>query len=549
MIAAFMADTTSAQLSPGDLHRAHAFLDGVANCAKCHDRDRGELRAKCLDCHSAIRARIAAGQGLHAQPDYRDCQHCHVEHQGRDFALVWWPEGDSAFDHALTGYVLRGRHIQAPCRACHRPENMRDAAPLVAQKKDLARTYLGLDTTCLSCHHDEHRGQLASTCQQCHTLDGWTPAPGFDHGRTKFALTGKHTATACAKCHETVPDPGQARDTSYLRLANVKHGNCTDCHQDTHGGRFGGRCESCHNTGGWTVTQTAAFDHARARYPLEGAHRQVACEKCHPAGQKKTGLKFARCLDCHQDHHKGEFAHRSQQGACEECHTVAGFAPALFTIEQHAAGDFALREAHLAVPCNACHSSKAAPFAGRRAPFTWSATHCQDCHPDVHKGTLARMVERDGCDGCHSESAWSAIAFNHDSTAFPLRGRHASAVCAACHKGDTTVVTIARLAFAPMKRDCESCHRDIHRGQFAVTDSLPATRCDRCHTSENWRPERFDHSRTEYPLDGAHAKAPCSGCHKPSTVDGAPFVNYQIADRTCRACHGADTVVPAGGPR
>jgi hypothetical protein len=51
---------------------------------------------------------------------------------------------------------------------------------------------------------------------------------------------------------------------------------------------------------------------------------------------------------------------------------------------------------------------------------------------------------------------------------------------------------------------------------------------------------------TEYPLDGAHAKVPCAQCHKPSPSEGFAFIDYQINDRTCRACHGTDDVKAKG---
>ncbi|MBI3872432.1 MAG: hypothetical protein HY304_05085 [candidate division Zixibacteria bacterium] len=542
--------TAKGQLSPGELHRSHAFLEGVEHCTQCHDRDRGAMREKCLACHVEMNGRISAGLGLHARPEYRDCQNCHVEHQGRDYNLVWWKDGEQSFDHAFTGYSLRGHHAHTACRTCHRPEFVRDADTLLARHKSLDRTYLGLDTTCLSCHHDEHRGQLAPSCEQCHTFAAWSPAPGFDHGRTQFVLSGRHATTACGKCHRTVHDQAAWGDSAFLAFAGVHHDRCTDCHQDAHSGRFGAACESCHNTQGWSLATAAVFDHAKTRYPLAGRHEQVICGRCHPPGRPKTGLKFENCRDCHKDYHSGEFADRPRGGACEECHSAAGFSPAQFSLELHQSTRFPLREAHLALPCNTCHGERKSRFVGRRGRFKWESTRCQDCHQDVHQGQLATLVGQSGCEGCHSEGAWASISFDHARTGFTLEGAHDQARCASCHHGDSTLAAAARVAFVPLKRDCSSCHRDVHGGQFAVADSVPAVRCDRCHTPANWHAEKFNHNTaTDYPLEGAHAKVPCNGCHKPSRRDGELFVSYAIADRACRGCHGTDDVKSGGSVR
>ena len=64
---------------------------------------------------------MATGKGLHARPEYRDCKTCHVEHQGVEYELVWWGKaGKKAFDHALTGQPLSGKHATLSCEQCHK---------------------------------------------------------------------------------------------------------------------------------------------------------------------------------------------------------------------------------------------------------------------------------------------------------------------------------------------------------------------------------------------------------------------------------------------
>src|SRR5665647_3163033 len=71
----------SAQISPGDLSKAHAGLEGISNCTKCHDVGNKVTREKCLACHKEIKANIAAHKGFHASAEVgnKDCFVCHNE--------------------------------------------------------------------------------------------------------------------------------------------------------------------------------------------------------------------------------------------------------------------------------------------------------------------------------------------------------------------------------------------------------------------------------------------------------------------------------------
>jgi hypothetical protein len=541
LLAAMKTNRASGQLSPGDLHKSHAFLDGVENCGRCHDRDRTQVRVHCLECHTELQSRIAVGQGLHAKPEYHDCQKCHVEHQGRDYDLIYWKDGEKNFEHSLTGFTLHGKHATLDCRTCHRDQFIQSRDELQKRKKDFSKTYLGLDTTCVSCHRDEHRGQFAAACSQCHTQDGWRPAPGFNHDKTEFVLTGLHKTKACEKCHAAVRTPDDPTDSVYIKFAGVHHETCQTCHRDVHENQLGDRCENCHTTDGWKSVADAKFDHSKTRFPLEGLHATVACAKCHREGESKRGLKFAACRDCHSDWHNGEFANRPRKGDCEECHSVKGFRPALFTVEQHQQTSFVLRDAHLAVICSDCHGESGARFKSRTGRFTFASTACVDCHPDAHAGRVAKYIEESSCRECHSEVAWTSVQFQHEKTGYRLEGKHAKVACGSCHHRADSTAAVGDI-FAPVGRECRVCHTDIHHGQFA--DSLMAdngvkdTRCERCHTPDDWHRVNFNHNtQTRFALDGAHAKVPCGGCHKPTSDGQASFVVYRMPDISCRACH------------
>jgi hypothetical protein len=523
------------QISPGPLSWAHSRLEGSTRCLECHDPSQGASSAKCLACHDTLRARIEAGRGLHARPEYGECRECHVEHQGEEYALVWWGEaGRESFDHGLTGYVLEGRHRQLDCDRCHVPP----VGPSASGSGTLARTYIGLATACSSCHVDEHRGQLADrSCDACHTQEGWTPAPGFDHGQTSWPLTGKHAAVGCAQCHVATEAHPERHAALYREYRGVST-SCAGCHEDTHRGRLGTSCETCHSTAGWRGALRAGFDHARTAYPLEGRHAMLACERCHAAG-RPLRMAHARCTDCHADAHAGQLAHRPDGGACESCHDVAGFRPARFGVDEHAKTEYPLTGAHLAVACDRCHQ-KTTPPGGHGVKKTvqlrFASTRCGQCHRDPHGAGLTRLVAESGCEACHDVASWRTVEFDHASTTYPLTGRHADVGCAQCHREATAAATPAHLRFAGVSRTCEGCHRDPHQGQF---DRGAGTGCDRCHTTADLRATRFDHNRdSAYRLDGAHARLACAACHREEIRNGVGVVRYRPLPTTCSGCHG-----------
>ncbi len=523
------------QISPGRLHRSHAFLEGVENCTKCHEPDRTQLAERCLACHASIKERLQNGKGLHGTGKYRECQTCHVEHQGRDFDLIYWENGRDKFDHERTGYGLEGKHTTLKCNECHQPKFIGKLALGPDERVDRARTFLGLDTACASCHPDEHRGQLGVACQSCHVQQAWKPATGFDHRKTAFFLLGKHATVPCIKCHRMATGQPIDGDAQYPLFKPVSHASCTDCHTDPHKGKLGQSCRNCHNETGWRVTDEANFDHNRTRYPLEGRHASVACGKCHSPGRPKSGLRFAACLDCHSDFHKGQFANRLSKGACEECHTVAGFRPARFDMAQHDETQSPLRGSHRAVPCSACHL-RTTQSPSREFLFKFASRECQACHADPHRGEVKRLVEEAGCRSCHNEESWRTVVFDHNRTEFALAGRHAFVACVKCHRGSTNDSQPRVVVFRGAAKTCDGCHSDVHRAQFVSTGG--STDCSSCHTSQNWKAEQFDHVvNARFALDGAHRGVPCQKCHPTVTAGDDHYVKYKPVDVACVSCH------------
>jgi len=617
-----------AQISPGKLSAPHAKFEGSLDCMKCHDAEHGVSPQKCLACHQPLRQRISRGKGLHAHRDYADCRKCHIEHHGNEFQLIWWGEaGPTSLDHALTGYTLEGAHAKLDCQKCHHQENIQDRGPLIAQGKDLRRTFLGLDTGCLSCHTDEHAGQYKQTeCVSCHSMDRWKPANRFDHTTTKYPLLGRHQTVACTKCHlpegvdpekakpselrfrgiasdrctdchrdehrgqfatercsschtvddwpttnfdhsrsaypltgrhlqvdchrchVSVVDPASETRESYRLLRGVKYADCTDCHKDTHEGRLGPSCVGCHSTDAWKSIQGAEFDHGRTRYPLEGKHREVRCEQCHPPSAPLTVAGFDKCATCHRDTHLGQFVEREDLGACEACHTVMGFRPSRYTLADHQRSKFPLDGAHGAIACDQCHPTvdpatlpQPVSAAEPTLRFRFSSVLCVDCHDDSHRGQLDRFMTGGGCEQCHTVASWAEIEFDHDQTRFRLEPAHVKPTCGQCHHR-LELEGADALQWTGFGTRCLDCHPDPHRGQFDQSGQ-PAD-CRRCHQSTTWKSLLFVHDRdSAFRLKGAHARVTCDECHQSEESEGTSAVRYRPLRADCVSCHDASRSV------
>ena len=173
-----------AQISPGDLTKAHADLEGISNCTKCHEIGEKVLSSKCLDCHKEIKSLVNANRGYHAYSEVkkRECASCHNEHHGRNFRIVNFNEDD--FDHNKTGFKLTGAHYKKECKDCHQSKFINDS-----KLKKKSKTHLGLDQKCVSCHEDNHQKTLGDDCSSCHNTEKFKPAVNFDHNKSDFKLS------------------------------------------------------------------------------------------------------------------------------------------------------------------------------------------------------------------------------------------------------------------------------------------------------------------------------------------------------------------------
>jgi hypothetical protein len=554
------------QFAPGKLSRAHASIAGPTQCFQCHEPRKATTPERCLACHRPLAARIAAGTGYHGHLDAgrrSRCGACHVEHGGEGALLVSWPGGRrEAFDHRLTGFTLEGKHARLRCEACHTADLVRAADVREARDLDLARTHLGLASRCADCHRDPHRGQFApqveaGDCKSCHGQGVWKPA-AFDHAAARFPLAGKHRDVACAKCHPSLNESGARVDAgtpgAWVRYRPVDFASCASCHEDAHRGRFGPSCASCHVPDGWRRLDLGRFDHGQTRYALTGRHAQVACEKCHwsedaqgkrvPAGTAGAKvhyrpIAFASCKDCHKDPHRDRYGQD-----CARCHDTSGWNRITAGAFDHDRTRYPLRDRHRAVACEKCHWP--ADAAGKRVPAGTPGAKlrykpiafdkCAACHADAHRGQLARRSDHGACEACHDQKGFVPARYGHAEHAasrFPLRDAHLAVACTACHRPPGTTAE-AGFDFRSGQTTCNACHADPHAGQFA---NRGATDCTRCHGSRAWSIPSFEHGKTRFPLDGAHARTACSSCHKPVIVDGKRTARYRPLDTACRSCH------------
>jgi hypothetical protein len=253
-----------------------------ATCFACHVGEiYKNLSMACNDCHAI--------QDIHATKFGVKCADCHSANSWKD----------AKFDHSKqTRFALLGAHAKAICSDCH-GNNVREK----------------ISMECISCHQaqDVHKTQLGQACGDCHGVVAWKQDVKFDHGLTKYPLTGLHVAVACELCHATKTFTGAPTA-------------CISCHakDDTHVGRFATNCASCHSTMGW---KKVSFDHGRdAKYPLTGGHAKIGCYACHVAKNVANAKLPTNCIACHkaQDVHRGSFG-----ADCAKCHTTETFKTAV----------------------------------------------------------------------------------------------------------------------------------------------------------------------------------------------------------------------------
>ncbi|MGW8315721.1 MAG: cytochrome c3 family protein [Bacteroidales bacterium] len=318
-----------------------------------------------------------------------------------------------------------------------------------------------------------------SNCTKCHVL------------------RKKVSNEKCLACHTEI-DARIKAGRGYHASSEVKGHECASCHNDHHGRKFE-----------MIRFDEDNFDHGLAGYTLQGKHGQIDCNQCHKkefiAGQdlkERSGTYLGlekECLSCHTDVHQGSLG-----ADCASCHDFNQFRPAPGFYHDNT--PFPLKGEHREVDCAKCHKTE--PRNGQEFQVFKGVDHsnCTDCHRDVHENRFGQ-----NCTKCHTEVSFHQIRntgnFNHATTGFPLKGKHASVTCTSCHKNGYT---------AKLKHNrCTDCHADYHRKQFITENRV--TDCRQCHTENGFSPTLFTierHNESPFALSGAHLAVPCFDCHR-----------------------------------
>ena len=407
-------------------------------CKKCHKTDTKNGKdfqhftnlsfADCKSCHRDPHQNHLPGK----------CVLCHSENSFKNFA------GKRRFDHNVTRFTLKGKHKKIDCFDCHK--NTKDP-------KQIFQDQLGVDQNdCTHCHEDVHENKFGSECAQCHDEKSFTTLKTtkfFKHDRTDYPLKGKHVEVDCKKCH--IDKFTTAIDFS----------NCNNCHEDYHKGEFSelekaSDCASCHSLEAGFEVSLYSFDrHQKTEFPLEGSHLATPCFACHLDESSWTFKDLStQCIGCHDDEHKGKLSEKyypDQQ--CNHCHQPESWAAIEFN---HQLTEWPLEGQHLKLECRKCHLDTNNNTNSKELLFNYMSSDCRSCHQNVH-GSQFQIKGITDCTRCHTANRWQPDNFDHNTTAFPLEGRHAEIDCEQCHnkEGESEIKNII---YKIEKFECIDCH-------------------------------------------------------------------------------------------
>lgn len=164
---------------------------------------------------------------------------CNVCHTAESWQIA---PGKIRFNHAQTGFPLRGQHADVGCRDCH-----------------ASLKFASVPNKCQDCHADLHRRKNGAECELCHNTNGWEVSLQNINGhQDRFPLIGAHAVVDCYSCH---------------KVGTVGQFN-----------RFGlsTECISCHKN---DFNRTSAPNHRAQGYSTE-------CRECHLSMDSWLGAVF-----------------------------------------------------------------------------------------------------------------------------------------------------------------------------------------------------------------------------------------------------------------
>ncbi len=359
-----------------------------------------------------------------------------------------------------------------------------------------------------------HGTELREACASCHRPDGWKPAriaPSFRHAERTFPLNGAHERATCLSCHTRLDFKGVAT-------------TCASCHSDPHKGEFGVTCARCHSTRSFVERGASVRTHQSTRFPLRGAHAIATCESCHTrtgSGQLQFAARATTCESCHMPTFRATKSpnHVAARFAtdCTSCHTISTWTGATF---DHSTTKMPLTGRHQVATCQGCHQN---------GVYTGLGTTCVSCHQRDYSNAREPLHGQGfptTCESCHGTVQWKGAQFDHQTqTRFPLTGGHRAVSCASCHTNGVYSGTATACASCHQGKANATTNPHHEQARFAAT-------CESCHSTTTWAGARFDHTRTRFPLTGAHVPATCLACHGDKVYVGKPM--------GCQSCHQSD---------
>ena len=370
-------------------------------------------------------------------------------------------------------------HKDMPCAACHDMQFSQNAWLYVLQSVQgpsaNPKHAVATAALCESCHATGQGSRLqvsTSVGHQSHASKADLPCSACHGGKTHNFTADKN---GCARCHA---------DTKMFE-AGMASLSCASCHNFLAPSAKGGaapstQCRSCH--GG--KQDASIVPSAGAKTPA----REVSHAMIH-------GSIFA-CSVCHQPH-ESDLEKRRTGRDCSRCHARAPVSDKAISNPAHSA-------------CGTCHRVHSA-----RSELS---SACASCHAEAKAETLQHTPagKHPSCGSCHS-----AHDFIADRSA-----------CATCHRDQSPVANVARLA---AHADCGNCHAP-HR------PAAEREACATCH--ERYRGHGHQHCVTCHdPHKDKTSTKSCTSCHsKESTAVLAGKGAHKGGCQTCHAPHAAGSV-------
>ncbi|MEZ4875728.1 MAG: hypothetical protein R2793_09845 [Flavobacteriaceae bacterium] len=338
-----------------------------------------------------------------------------------------------------------------------------------------------------------------SNCTQCHIIGE------------------KVSNDKCLSCHKEIKSLMNQKK-GFHSSSQVLKKDCFSCHSEHHGRKF----DMIH-------FDENNFNHTLAGYELEGKHGQIDCKACHKpdfisnSDQKKRKGTFLglsqECLACHDDFHQ-----KTLGNDCLSCHNMESFSPA--SKFNHDKTAFALEGKHTEVDCKECHKTTIKNGKEFQEFSGIAFSDCKSCHNDPHNNQL-----KGSCTQCHTVFSFNQFngkgRFNHNTTGFALKGSHKAVDCFSCHTKSNNPLTVFQDKLSFEENNCIACHEDFHEGKYGND-------CAKCHNETSFlalnNMDFFDHSVTDYPLEGNHLGVDCRKCH-------IERFSTPIDFSACKNCH------------